>query len=112
VSGLLWIPLLKIEILGDHPVLSATAIGLAVLALLVEWFKFRRLANMHLYSIKFTSSSAVVFFVHALVFGGYSQVLYHIVVIAWILSSLESLVIFFTRDRIDEHIGTVLRPRR
>jgi len=112
ISGLIWIPMIKREILIEHPVLSAVAIGLALTAMVHEWIKFRRFENLHLYTNKLTSFLAMIFFVHALTFGGYSHILFYIVTGTWITASLESLAIQYTCRDVDEHIGTIVRVWR
>ncbi len=106
-SVIVWIFILRPEIIADHRVLSFTSILLYALSLLVGWLKFRRFANMHLYSSKVVGVVGYIFIVHALILS-YHQDLFYVAIGLFILSSTEELVLQLTRSNVDEHIGSIV----
>jgi hypothetical protein len=71
VSILLWLLMLRPEFVREQavPLLAAVAVGIA--ALLVGWFRFGRLWDLHLYSSKAGAFLGYVFTVWILVLGDY-----------------------------------------
>jgi CDP-diacylglycerol--glycerol-3-phosphate 3-phosphatidyltransferase len=51
-SAAIWLLLLRPEVFRDHPGLWLVALAIYASSLLVGWLKFRRFANLHLYSSK------------------------------------------------------------
>ena len=52
ISMVIWLFLLRPEVLTGHPILLLAAISIALTSLLVGLLKFRQVANLHLYSAK------------------------------------------------------------
>ena len=66
-------------------------------------------SNLHLWTAK---AAAVVFCacVVATFTIGFTRWLYLLAVAAWILCNVEGTLVLLTRDRVDERVGSILRP--
>ena len=80
--------------------------------LAVSWVKFHRAVDLHLYSSKAAVFLSWCFGIPLLVLGRYSRLQFWITLSAATFAAAESLWVILTRDRVDEHIGSVLLPRR
>lgn len=107
-SVVVWVLLLRPEILLDHLIIVPLQLLLDLAVLAVGWAKFRQIGNLHLYGSKAAGIVQYVFIVHAFLFGGYSTPLLYAAFTLAILAGLEQLIVLLTRDRVDEHIGSVL----
>jgi cardiolipin synthase len=112
LSAVIWLLMLRPVILADHPVAYLATVAAYVSTLLLGWMKFRRFANLHLYSTKAAGLIAYIFAIHALLFGRYNEVLFFAAIGMGILSSLETLLLQLTRSQVDEHIGSILLVTR
>jgi cardiolipin synthase (CMP-forming) len=112
LSILLWLVLLRPAFVREQalPLLVWGALGLTALA--VGWLRFRRVWDLHLYSSKAGAFLGYVFTVWILIFGDYPRWLFGIAIAASILGAVESLIVYATRSRVDERIGSVFLPRR
>ncbi|MFQ5857807.1 MAG: CDP-alcohol phosphatidyltransferase family protein [Anaerolineae bacterium] len=106
-SVLVWVSMLRPEILADHRVLTITSILVYASSLLVGWLKFRRFGDLHLYSSKAGGLVGYVFIIHALLFG-YHQGLFYVAIGMFTLSSTETLVIQLIRSDVDDNRGSIL----
>ena len=84
----------------------------AAFVLLVSWLKFHRFVDLHLYSSKAAVFLSWSFGIPLLVLGRYSRLHFWITIAACLLAAAESLAVVLTRERVDEHIGSILLPRR
>jgi phosphatidylglycerophosphate synthase len=82
---------------------------LGALTLLVGWLKFGRVGNLHLYSAKVAGTAGYLFAIWVLIFGDYAPWLFHLVIALAFIATLENLAVILLRDRVDEHVGSVLR---
>jgi len=112
ISMTLWLVLLRPFFFREQrwPLIAWAAFALLVLA--ISWLKFRRAVDLHLYSSKAAVFLSWCFGIPLLVAGRYSRVQFWITIAACTLAALESLVVIPTRREVDEHIGTLLLPRR
>lgn len=107
-SAVIWLLMFRPEVFVEHPVASLAAIVICAASLLVGLIKFRRLANLHLYSSKAAGLMQYIFIVHAFLFSNYNEWLFFIAIGMWILSSTETLVLQLTRSQVDEHVGSIV----
>jgi phosphatidylglycerophosphate synthase len=107
-STVIWLVILKPEVLIDHPILCAVAVAAYGSSLLVGWIKFRRFANLHLYSKKTAGVLSYAFIVHALLAGRYNAWLFYIAISLFILASVEGLILQLTHAQVDEHMGSLV----
>ena len=107
-STMIWLVILRPEVLTDHPILCAVAVATYGSSLLVGWIKFRRFANLHLYSKKTAGVLSYAFIVHALLAGQYNAWLFYIAISLFILASVEGLILQLTHAQVDEHMGSLV----
>ena len=103
-----WLLLLRSEIFTNHLVLSLVAISLGLASFLTGLIKFRRIANLHLYSAKIFGLAGHMFVIHALLWGGYNVVLFYLTISLFMLSSIEALILQLVRPKIDEHMKSIV----
>ena len=107
ISVIFWILLLRPEIFLDHLVIVPLWIAIEALSMIVGWIKFRRIANLHLYSAKAAGVAGYVFVVLAFIFG-YNEVLFYIAFIVLTISSVEALVLQLFCSSVDEHMKSII----
>ena len=108
ISMVIWLFLLRPEVLTGHPILLLAAISIALTSLLVGLLKFRQVANLHLYSAKVFGVVGHVFVIHAFLWGAYSKILFYSAISLWLLSSIEALVLQLARPQIDERMKSII----
>lgn len=108
-SAVIWLLMLEPSVYLENKVISLVGIFLYLVMMVVAWTKFRRFADLHLYSSKVSATLLIVFEAHTFIFEGYNQDLFLIVVSISILSLIELFILFFTQDQVDEHMGSVVR---
>lgn len=111
ISVIFWIILLRPEIFLDHRVLLPLWITIEALSIIVGWIKFRRIANLHLYSAKAAGVAAYIFVVLAFIFG-YNEVLFYIAFVMLTISSVEALALQLFCSRVDEHMKSIIYAYR
>jgi phosphatidylglycerophosphate synthase len=108
LSAVIWLGMLHPEVFTENPVLVWSALGLNLVSLLIGLIKFKRFANLHLYTSKAASPLFFVFMVHTFLFPRYSVVLLYIACIGVIIAMIESITLLLMRDQVNEHIGSLL----
>ncbi|HEU0076073.1 MAG TPA: hypothetical protein VFQ76_00390 [Longimicrobiaceae bacterium] len=78
----------------------------------VGWVRFRRIGGLHLYSAKAAGAVAYMFGVTLLVFDEYRPLFFYAAAGATALGATEMLLVFLTRDAVDENVGSILLRRR
>lgn len=106
-SAIVWLFMLEPAVYQDFKVVLLTAIFLYLAGLLVGLIKFKRFANLHLYSGKLYGGLQIIFISHAFIFEGYLRWLFIFMVSVFIFSRLETLILLFTKDKVDEHMGSL-----
>ena len=111
-SMLIWLVWLRPNFFREQlPLLLLwAALGLAVL--LVGWVRFRRLGDLHLYSSKAAAILGYLFGISLLIFGTYSPSVFYAVLGVCLLAAAETLIALLTCSKVDEHIGSILLPRK
>ncbi len=107
LSAIIWLLMLEPAVYQENKVLFLTAILLYPVGMVIGLIKFKRFANLHLYSGKFYGFLQIVFISHAFLFEGYSLFLFLLMVSVFIFSRIETLILLLTRDRVDEHMRSV-----
>jgi phosphatidylglycerophosphate synthase len=107
VSAIVWLLMLEPLVYQENKVLFLTAVILYPAGMLVGLIKFKRFANLHLYSGKLYGGLQIIFISHAFLFEGYSRWLFFLMVGVFIFSRLETLILLLSRDRVDEHMGSL-----
>jgi len=109
-SVVVWLVLLRPELFRQHPGLMLTATAVYAAALLVGWFKFRRVSGLHTHLGKLGGLVQAVFVVHAFVFSGYNPALLYMALGLFILASAEELLILLTHAAVDEEAVRSIVP--
>ncbi|MDH5507912.1 MAG: CDP-alcohol phosphatidyltransferase family protein [Anaerolineae bacterium] len=91
-----------------HIWLLAVTLALAAASLLLGYAKFRRFANLHLYSSKIAAWIVMVFLIPPFFSFEISLSVFYFAVGVYILSTIESIWILLTRSTVDENIGSIL----
>lgn len=107
ISALFWILLLMPEIISENYFISLFALTIYITSLLVGIVKFKRLANLHLYLSKAGGLFLYIFLIHAFMVGEYSELLFMLAGILFILSSAETLVLQLTYASVDSNMGSI-----
>ncbi|MBI1924988.1 CDP-alcohol phosphatidyltransferase family protein [Candidatus Poribacteria bacterium] len=110
-STIAWLLMLRPEVLEGHNrmvVIIAAAIYAVLLA--VGYLRFRRFANLHLYSGKASGVIGTLFMLHAFVFG-FHPMMFYLAVGMFTLANCEGLLLMLTRSEVNEHIGSILRKQ-
>jgi CDP-diacylglycerol--glycerol-3-phosphate 3-phosphatidyltransferase len=106
-----WIVMYDPVIVWQHRVVVVAVLITTLTFLTVEWVRFRRFADLHLYSAKAAGLLTHAFILTLLFLGHSIHWLFDVALFAAAVGALESLLIVATRARIDEHVGTLLRRR-
>ena len=106
-SSVGWILMLVPELITDHIAMVSIMLTVSITALLVGVVKFRRFANLHLYSSKFAAVMLYVLIVSSFLFDGYSNILFWIACLSYTVSSIEMLVLQLSVDKVDENMGSI-----
>jgi phosphatidylglycerophosphate synthase len=112
LSGLAWVAMLRPDFVRDHAVLLLVWVGLGVAAYSIGWIRFRRVADVHLYSAKAANFFGFWFVAYLLAFDDYPLAVFYVVIGVCLLAALETLLALLTCDRVDERMVTILRRLR
>lgn len=107
-SGLVWLWLFRPGIYLENTLFCSLAITVYFSSLLLGAVKFKRFANLHLYSTKAAGVAMYLFMSIALIMDHYSPPLFYIAVIMFIASSTETLLLQLVCLYVDEHMGSLL----
>jgi cardiolipin synthase len=108
ISGVLWLVLLRPDFVRAEATLLAVWVALAVLMVAIGWVKFRRIANLHLYSSKAAGFLATLFLIYLLLVDDYSRAVFFLVVGVLMFSVIETIAVMILRDAVDEHARSIL----
>jgi cardiolipin synthase (CMP-forming) len=111
-SGLAWVVMLRPEFVQRHVVLLLLWAGLGAAAYTIGWLRFRRIADVHLYSAKAANFLGFWFVAYLLTFDDYPPVAFYVVIGVCLLAALETLLALTICDRVDERMVTILRRLR
>jgi cardiolipin synthase (CMP-forming) len=106
-SALIWLWLFRPEIYVDNSLIFILAITIYFSYLLLGGIKFKRFANLHLYSSKAASVPMYLFFSHALIVDHYSRLLFYIAAAMFLVSSIESFLLLLVCSQVNEHMGSL-----
>jgi len=82
-----------------------------VVSIGVGWIRFRRFGNLHLYSARVAAIVLYVFIVGALLVPDRMDWLIVPAGLLGILTETEAILVLLSRREVDEHVGSILRPR-
>lgn len=107
-----WLVMLRPEFFRANslPLVAWAVVGILVLG--VGWLRFGRIGDLHLYSAKVAGPVAYFWAVCLLAWEGADVRLFYAAVVVAFAAQGEMLYAFLTRERVDEHAGSVLLPTR
>lgn len=111
-STLAWILLLRPEFVREQLPVLLVWLGLGAVSLIVGWVRFRRFADLHLYSAKVAVVAGLAFAVYLLAVGSYDVWIFRAVALIAFIAILETIIVQLTFEEVDEHIGSVFTIRR
>lgn len=109
-SLVLWLVLLRPEFVREQfPLLLGWSI-LALSTVAVGMIRFGKPGDLHLYSGKLAGGLGYLFGASLLLAGGYSRWFFYAVFAVATLAAVETLAIYFTSRRVDEHRRSIFLP--
>jgi cardiolipin synthase (CMP-forming) len=112
VSGVAWLAMLRPDFLRMHAAPIGIWLAIGAAAYLVGWLRFRRLADVHLYSAKAANFLGFLFVAQLLAFDALPTAAFHVVIGILILAAAETLAVVATFDHVDEHVVTIFGRAR
>lgn len=114
-SGLVWLILLSPHVVAQFAAPLGLWLAAYLLFLAVGAIRFRRFANLHLYSSKLSAVLVYVFVVWEFLLSSAPAALGWIAFLTGLVAAVEGLCCQLVTDDVDEHMGTIvgaLRRRR
>lgn len=111
-STVVWLFWLRPDFVARERVALSVWAGFGLLVLLVGWVRFRQIGGLHLYSAKAAGVLGYLVAIGVLLTADFPRRVFLGVVGVALLAALETLLVFLTRSRVDEHAGSVLLPPR
>jgi CDP-diacylglycerol--glycerol-3-phosphate 3-phosphatidyltransferase len=111
-SAIVWILLLRPEVLTQHLVVAALWFGTTYASLAVGLLRHGRFANLHLQSSRIACVVQYAFLVDVFVSSSYSSALLYAAAAAGIYSSSETLVLQLAFDDVTDRERSLLRALR
>ena len=108
LSGVVWLVLLRPDVIERHFALLLSWLVLYLAFLAVGLVKFRRFGNLHLWSAKIAAVFQYAFLVHCMLFSGIPSGLFHVTAAISIASLMEGLAYELLSSRVHEHAGSLL----
>ena len=106
-----WLVMLRPDFFQRYGHVLVVWAVLGVLTLIVSWIRFRRVANLHLYSAKAAGFIGYLFVLYLLLFDGLRPLYFWIAIGLAFTATTETLLIMMTRSKVDEHARSILLPR-
>ena len=110
-SAIAWLLVLEPSVILDHLLLAVTWFAITYASLAVGLIKFRRFANLHLQTSRIACVFQYGFLVDAFVAPPAVTGLLYAAAGLGIVSSLETLVIQLSRDRVHERMRSIVAAR-
>lgn len=108
ISMVFWMIMLEPEIPSEHPWLFWGVLVISLASFVLGIVKFKRVANLHLYSAKISGVIGGLFFVHTFMVSGYSELLFFIALGLYFVSALEAFLMQLVLRYVDEHMGSLV----
>jgi phosphatidylglycerophosphate synthase len=111
ISITIWLVMLRPDFFRDHGMLLLVWAVTGLLTLLVGWLRFRRVADLHLYSAKAAGFVGYLFVIYLLLFNGPAAPFFWLAIGLAFAGTLETLAVMLTRSVVDERVGSIFRRR-
>jgi phosphatidylglycerophosphate synthase len=107
-SAIVWLVLLQRDAVTEHVALAIAWVAVTYASLFFGLIRFRRFANLHLYSSKIAGLAQYAFLIDTFISPGYHVAMLYAAAGLGIFSSAETLVLQVVRPRVDEHMGSIV----
>jgi phosphatidylglycerophosphate synthase len=111
VSALGWVAMLRPEFVREHWVVLATWLAIGTTGYVVGWIRFRRIADIHLYSAKVANFAGLMFAAALLAFGTYPPFVFTLVIIVCMIAAVETLIVFAAFEQVSERVKSAFWAR-
>ena len=108
ISMVFWMIMLEPEIPAEHPWMFWTLLVISLASFLLGIVKFKRVANLHLYSAKISGFIGGLFFVHTFLVSGYSEPFFFLALTLYFISASEAFLMQLVLPYVDEHMGSII----
>ena len=109
LSAIFWLIMLRPEVVhGRFGVILLLSVLLWLAVIAISWVRFRRFANLHLYSDKVAAVIGGVCLVISFLFG-FKPLLFYLATGVAALANLEGMALVLMRNQVDEHVGSIFR---
>ena len=105
----IWLVMLRPDFFRDHGTLLMSWAMLGLATLVIGWVRFRRVANLHLYTAKAAGFVGYVFVIYLLMFDGPPAPFFYVAIALAFAGTLETLAVMLVRSVVDERVGSILR---
>jgi phosphatidylglycerophosphate synthase len=105
----IWLVMLRPDFYREYGTVLLAWAALALVTLVVGWVRFRRFADMHLYSAKAAGFVGYLFVIYLLMFDGPAAPFFYVAIGLAFAGTGETLLVMLTRSNVDEHVGSILR---
>lgn len=111
-STFAWLLILRPGFFEENRTLLLAWAGLGLITLAIGWLRYRKLADLHLYSAKTAGAIAYIFAIYLLLTGQYERWAFYIAYGVCTLAVLETLFVFSTGRGLEpkERSGCALVP--
>jgi phosphatidylglycerophosphate synthase len=108
-SMVIWLIMLRPDFFREHGRILMAWAALGLITLIVGWIRFRRFADLHLWSAKAAGFVGYCFVLYMLAFDGPATPFFWFVITVGFISAAESLLVLLTRRTVDEHVVSILK---
>lgn len=105
----IWLVMLRPDFFREHGLLLLIWAVTGLVTLLVGWIRFRRIANLHLYSAKTAGFVGYLFVIYLLMFDRPAAPFFYVAIGLAFAGTLETLAVMLTRSIVDERVGSIFR---
>ncbi len=107
-SALVWLLIFRPEIYLDNPILFPLAIATYICSLVISHVRARKPNVSQLYLSKLSGLTQYIFGIYTFITGHYCEGLFYLTIGTFFISSLESLILQFTRVEVNKHLTSIL----
>jgi len=107
-STMAWLVMFRPDLFREHGTAIAAWAVLAAITVVVGLARFRRFANLHLYSAKLAGFTGYLFAIWLLILDRPSTTFFRVAIVLAFVATAETLIALALRSRVDEHVGTII----
>jgi cardiolipin synthase len=108
MSALIWLWLFKPTVYRENALICMVALTLYFSSILLGIIKFKRFANLHLYSSKIASIPMALFAGQTLIVDHYNPFFFYLTIGIFLISCIDTLTIQLISAEVNESMGSTL----